>query len=67
MNKTLDLIRDFVEQALIAAGVHGHAVPVLRHVLLIVLTVLLAWLFYVVCRHLLMPLLLKLVRKTSME
>lgn len=67
MNKTLDLIRDFVEQALIAAGVHGHAVPVLRHVLLIVLTVLLAWLFYAVCRHLLMPLLLKLVRKTSME
>ena len=42
--KEMEVIRYFVEEIIIRCGVHGAGVPILRHVLLIVVVVLLAWL-----------------------
>lgn len=61
----MEYIRIAIEQMLIAAGLHGSAVPVLRHVLLIIAAVLLAFMSYVVCRHLFVPVIRKIVEKTE--
>ena len=61
----LERIRIFVEQMISLTGIHGPAVPVLRHVLLILVTAFLAWLFYVICRKTLVPLIMSITRKTG--
>ncbi|MCH3970320.1 MAG: mechanosensitive ion channel family protein [Prevotella sp.] len=61
----MERIRIFVEQMISLTGIHGPAVPVLRHVLLILVTAFLAWLFYVICRKTLVPLIMSITRKTT--
>ena len=43
VNDALEEIRIFVENIILSLGVHGHAVPVVRHVLLAVVALLLAF------------------------
>ena len=44
---------------------HGHAVPVLRHVLLTVVALLLALVAELICRYVFVPLVLKIVKRTE--
>ncbi|WP_028909625.1 mechanosensitive ion channel family protein [Prevotella sp. AGR2160] len=61
----MEKIRILIEQAIMLAGVHGPAVHILRHVLLIVVAVLLAALAGWFCRKVLMPLAQKITAKTE--
>jgi miniconductance mechanosensitive channel len=62
----LEKVRIFVEQMISLTGIHGPAVPILRHLLLVLVTVFLAWLFYTICRKL-VPLIQKLTNKTAVK
>ncbi len=62
----LEKVRIFVEQMISLTGIHGPAVPILRHLLLVLVTVILAWLFYTICRKLI-PLIQKLTNKTAVK
>jgi miniconductance mechanosensitive channel len=61
----LEKIRIFVEQTISLTGIQGPAVPILRHVLLILVTIFLAWLFYIICRKTLVPLIMSITKKTT--
>ena len=65
LNDVLEQIRIFVENVILSLGVHGHAVPVLRHVLLIVVALLLALVAELICRYVFVPLILKIVKRTE--
>lgn len=61
----MENIRIFVEQLLEFTGLHGPAVPIVRHILLIVVALLLAWLSDFICRKLFVPLILKITKRTE--
>jgi miniconductance mechanosensitive channel len=63
----LEKIRIFVEQTISLTGIQGPAVPILRHVLLILVTIFLAWLFYIICRKTLVPLIMGITKKTTVK
>ena len=65
LNDVLEQIRIFVEDVFLSLGVHGHAVPVLRHVLLTVVALLLALVAELICRYVFVPLILKIVKRTE--
>ena len=65
LNDVLEQIRIFVENVILSLGVHGHAVPVLRHILLTVVALLLALVAELICRYVFVPLILKIVRRTE--
>ena len=65
LNDALEQIRIFVEDVILSLGVHGHAVPVLRHVLLTVVALLLALVAELICRYVFVPLILKIVKRTE--
>lgn len=65
LNDVLEQIRIFVEDIILSLGVHGHAVPVLRHVLLTVVALLLALVAELICRYVFVPLILKIVKRTE--
>ena len=65
LNDVMEQIRIFVENIIISSGVHGSAVPILRHTLLVVVTVLLAFLAERFCRFVIIPILLKVVKRTE--
>ena len=61
----LEEIRIFVENIIESIGVHGHTVPVLRHVLLALVAILLAFIAERICKYLFVPLVLRLVKRTQ--
>ena len=61
----LEEIRIFVENIIESIGVHGHSVPVLRHVLLTLVAILLAFIAERICKYLFVPLVLRLVKRTQ--
>ena len=65
LNDVLEQIRIFVENVILSLGVHGHAVPVLRHILLTVVALLLALVAELICRYVFVPLILKIVKRTE--
>lgn len=65
VNDALEEIRIFVENIILSLGVHGHAVPVVRHVLLAVVALLLAFFAERLCKYILVPLILRLVKRTE--
>lgn len=65
MNDILEQIRIFVENIIISLGVHGHAVPILRHTLLAVVAILLAFIAERICKLIFIPIILRLVRRTE--
>ena len=62
----MEVIRYFVEEIIIRCGVHGAGVPILRHVLLIVAVVFLAWLSYFVARRVIL-LITKVVSRKGLK
>ena len=63
----MEKIKSFVEQLLELSGMTGSAIPIVRHILLIVIAIILAWLAAVFCRKVLVPLILKLTNKTEVK
>ena len=61
----MDRIRIFVEELISLAGLTGSAVPVVRHILLIVVAIVLAWTGDFLGRKVLVPLIGKLTGKTE--
>lgn len=55
----LEQVRIWVENLIEAVGLHGTAVPVLRHILLILAAVLMAWIVDLLCRKVLVPIILR--------
>ena len=65
LKDVLEEIRIFVENIIESIGVHGHTVPVLRHVLLTLVAILLAFIAERICKYLFVPLVLRLVKRTQ--
>lgn len=65
LNDMLEEIRIFVEKIIESTGVHGNAVPFLRHVLLAVVAVLLAFIAERICKYVFVPFTLRLVKRTQ--
>ena len=65
LNDVLEEIRIFVEDIIESIGVHGSAVSLLRHVLLAVVSVLLAFIAERICKYVFVPLILRLVKRTQ--
>ena len=63
----MEEIRISVEHLINLMGVTGPMVPVLRHVLLIVVAILLAWLSDFVCRKTLVPIVMHITRRTPTQ
>lgn len=61
----MEEIRIFVEKILNSLGVEGWLVPVARHALLVIIAILLAWLSDFLCRKLIVPVVVKLTKKTK--
>lgn len=61
----MEEIRIFVEKILNSLGVEGWLVPVVRHALLVIIAILLAWLSDFLCRKLIVPVVVKLTKKTK--
>ena len=63
----MEEIRVFVENIIELMGVSGPSVHVLRHILLVLFAILFAWLIGVICHKLMVPLLLKLIKRTDVK
>ena len=63
----MESIKIYVEDLLSMAGVTTSLIPLLRHIAMVVFTILLAWLSDWLCRRLLVPLVTKLTAKTEVE
>ena len=55
LEDVLEEIRIFVENIIESIGVHGHTVPVMRHVLLTLVAILLAFIAERICKYLFVP------------
>ena len=65
LEDVLEEIRIFVENIIQSIGVHGHTVPVMRHVLLALVAILLAFIAERICKYLFIPLVLRLVKRAQ--
>ena len=63
----MEQIKIYVEDLLSLAGVTSSMIPLLRHVAMVVVTILLAWLSDWLSRKILVPLVMKLTAKTEVE
>ncbi|WP_028896790.1 mechanosensitive ion channel family protein [Prevotella sp. HUN102] len=61
----MERIRIFVEELLSSMGVADNSVAVIRHIVLVVGTILLAWLLDYLCRKLVVPVLLRITARTK--
>ena len=61
----METIKDYVEQIIRLTGVSGNAVPIVRHVLLVLVTILLAWAAGALCRKILIPVVHRITSKTK--
>ena len=61
----MDTIKIYVEELIRLCGISGSAVPIVRHALLVLVAVLLAWMAGVLCRHIFVPLIHKLTSRTN--
>lgn len=64
MDTVLESIRLASEKLLMLLGVNGVGVPILRHTILLLVSVLFAWLSGVICLKLLVPLVVKITQRT---
>ncbi|GAB6982308.1 mechanosensitive ion channel family protein [Prevotella dentasini] len=63
----MEEIRIFVEDLLMSMGMEGHTVAILRHAVLVGTAIVIALLSDYLCRKLLVPLILKLTKKTEVK
>lgn len=63
----LDTVRDMVEQLISLTGMQGNAVHIVRHVLMALVAVFLAWLAELLCRRVLLPAVLRFTAHTQAQ
>ncbi len=63
----MEQIKNWVEEIIAMTGFTGDAVPILRHVLLVLVAIMLAAAAGLLCRKLIVPLALKVTAKTDMR
>ena len=61
----LDTVRDMVEQLISLTGMQGNAVHIVRHALMALVAVFLAWLAEMLCRRVLLPAVLRITAHTD--
>lgn len=61
----LDTVRDMVEQLISLTGMQGNAVHIVRHALMVLIAVFLAWLAEMLCRRVLLPVVLRITAHTD--
>lgn len=61
----LDTVRDMVEQLISLTGMQGNAVHIVRHALMALVAVFLAWLAQLLCRRVLLPAVLRITAHTD--
>lgn len=61
----MDTIKIYVEELIRLCGISGSAVPIVRHALLVLVAVLLAWMAGMLCRRIFVPLIHKLTSRTN--
>lgn len=61
----LNTVRDMVEQLISLTGMQGNAVHIVRHVLMVLIAVFLAWLAQLLCRRVLLPAVLRITAHTE--
>ena len=61
----MEIIKEYVEALIRLCGVAGPAVPVVRHVALVIVTLLLAWLSGVLCKRIIVPMIHKVTARTT--
>ena len=61
----MDTIKIYVEELIRLCGISGSGVPIVRHALLVLVAVLLAWMAGVLCRRIFVPLIHKLTSRTN--
>lgn len=61
----LNTVRDMVEQLISLTGMQGNAVHIVRHVLMVLIAVFLAWLAEMLCRRVLLPAVLRITAHTD--
>ena len=61
----MESIKNYVEQFIRLTGISDNAVPVVRHVLLVFVTILLAWVAGALCRKILIPMMHRITSKTK--
>lgn len=64
MDTVLESIRVATEKLLMLFGVNGVGIPILRHAILLLVSILLAWLSGFICLKVLVPLVGKITRRT---
>ena len=64
MDTILESIRVASEKLLMLLGVNGVGIPILRHAILLLVSILLAWLSGFICLKVLVPLVGKITRRT---
>lgn len=60
----MNSIKNYVEELIQLCGITGHSVPVVRHLLLVLIAIFLAWAAGALCRCILLPLIHKLTSTT---
>jgi len=60
----MEYISLFVEKILALSGISGSALPVFRHLLLVFVAILLAWLAGAICQKLVVPMILNVTKRT---
>src|SRR5574344_1863000 len=63
----METIRIFVERIIELCGIHGQMVPVSRHILLVIVAIILAWLSDLICRKIFVPIIVKFTAKTDIK
>jgi|SRR5574344_237585 miniconductance mechanosensitive channel len=61
----MESIKQFVENIIQMCGLSGPAVPIVRHISLVIVVILLAALSFIICRRLLLPLFNKVISRTG--
>ena len=61
----MESIKNYVEQFIRLTGISGNTVPIVRHVLLVLVTILLAWAAGALCRKILIPVVHRITSKTK--
>ena len=63
----MEKIQIFIEEMILACGITGDTVGMISHALLVIIAILLAALAGILCRKLVVPLLLKLTKRTEVK
>ena len=63
----MNYLKEYIEQLIQLWGLTGASVSLWRHIVIIIIIILIAWLVDFICRHVFIPLILKVTKKTDIK